>query len=139
MSKRTITLTDRSPISIEEKDWPVIAEANAKEHDGQVECQANRTSKWFLRVRQHADTRTIVYGGYDYDTCWQSERSLSARRGVFLNADQVASGFDYAAEIAAIREVAKQLADTEHDADDASRWLTLVAECIADFPAEEVE
>jgi hypothetical protein len=131
MSKRTITLTDRSPISIEEKDWPVIAEANAKEHDGQVECQANRTSKWFLRVRQHADTRTIVYGGYDYDTCWQSERSLSARRGVMLP-----PGSDL---IAAIREVADDIAGAECAGDDASRWPTLVAECIADFPAEEVE
>jgi hypothetical protein len=130
MSKRTITLTDHAPITIEEENWPVIAADNDKEYDGQVECQANRISQWWVRVRQHADSRAIVYAGYEYNTHFQSERSYSAKRGVMLP-----PGSDL---IAAIREVADDIAGAECAGDDASRWPTLVAECIADFPAEEI-
>ena len=55
---RTITLTDRAPVQIDEAVWPRIAYATR--HDGEVECQANH--KWHLTVRQHADGRRIVYG-----------------------------------------------------------------------------
>jgi hypothetical protein len=56
--KITITMSERRPLSIVEEDWPVIARAD--DHDGQVECQANRVRT--IRVREHADGRRIVYG-----------------------------------------------------------------------------
>ena len=130
MSKRTITLTDRPPVSIDEDSWPVIAEARDEEYDGQVRCQANRISTWAVRVRQHADGRAIVYATYGHNTNWQGARGYSARRGALLPV-----GGDI---IAAIREVCAAIADAECSKDDAARWPTLVADCIADLPTEEL-
>lgn len=131
MSKRTITLTNRAPVTIEEAAWPVIAQASDDWHDGQVECQANRRIKWAVRVRQHADGRAIVYATYSYDSSWQGARSYSAKRGVLLPA-----GADI---VAAIREVCDDIAQAESNDDDAQRWPTLAADCIADLPAETLE
>lgn len=84
--RRTITLTDHAPISITEDDWPVIAVA--RWHDGgQFESQANRTAS--IRVRQHADGRTIVYGGSE--SAWQDERNLRAGRLLCAGVDPVAT------------------------------------------------
>ncbi len=54
----TITLSDRRPVKLVARDWPVIASASG--HDGKVACQANR--EWTIRVRQHEDGRRVVYG-----------------------------------------------------------------------------
>lgn len=64
---RTITLTDRAPVEIVDSDWPIIAQA--RHHDGVIEVQATR--KWWMKVRQHADGRVIVYGAHL--TQWQGE------------------------------------------------------------------
>ena len=108
---RTITLTDRAPVKIVESDWPVIA--SAKDHDGQVECQANES--WSIRVRQHADGRALVYAVYD--TSWQGRSG--ARGGELLE-----RGADLAA---AIRRVGERC-----------QCEQIVDECIADLPAEEL-
>jgi len=55
---RTITLTDRAPVKIVDDEWSIIA--GDSDHDGQVESQANHI--WWIKVRQHADGRRIVYG-----------------------------------------------------------------------------
>jgi hypothetical protein len=60
MKTEKITLTDRAPVQIIEKDWPLVATAN--DHDNQYEFQANQL--WWIRVRQHNDGRTIVYAAY---------------------------------------------------------------------------
>ncbi|MDD4888738.1 MAG: hypothetical protein PHU85_02315 [Phycisphaerae bacterium] len=131
MSKRTITLTNRAPVTIDEDNWPTIAEATDSEHDGEVECQATRKSKWSVRVRKHSDGRAIVYATYSYDTNWRNARCYSAKRGIL-----VASGGDL---VAAIREVCDDIAYAECDEEDAERWPTLAAECIANLPAEELD
>lgn len=131
MSKRTITLTDHAPITIDEEAWPIVAEARDSEHDGEVECQANRKSAWAVRVRQHADGRAIVYATYGYDTHYQGARGYSAKRGVLLPPE--------ADLIAAIREVCADIAGAECNDGDETRWPTLAAECIADLPAEEIK
>src|SRR6266705_5049674 len=69
---RTITLTDRPPVTIREDDWPVIARADWWE--GEYEFQSNRTAK--LRVREHADGRRIIYGVATSQ--WQGERDRHA-------------------------------------------------------------
>jgi hypothetical protein len=113
--KITIALSEASPVKIVAEDWPVIA--NAKNHDGEVESQANRI--WTIKVRRHTDGRTIVYG--DYDTHWQHERCKQA--GYLLAAD---AGDD--ATIRAIRRVAGVIGDNE-----------LADAVIGDLPAHEIE
>jgi hypothetical protein len=141
MAQRTITLTGRPPVTIDEDQWPVVASASVEDHDGKVRCQANRTSNWFIKVRQHADGRTLVYAGYDYSSNWEGERGHRARRGVLLpggpgaNADDV---FQPQAIVEAIREVCQDIATCEHAGTDADRWRSVRDTCIADMPAEAI-
>jgi hypothetical protein len=130
---RTITLTGRPPVKVNDDAWGLIASASDKDYEGQVESQSFRTSKWFVGVRQHDDGRAIVYATYSYDTAWRGERSLSAKRGVLLNSAATDEEI-----IAAIKEVCQDIASAEHQGDDADRWDALMHECIADLPAEEL-
>ncbi len=134
---RTITLTDRPPVRINEANWPLIASAKDYEHDGQVECQANRRSSWFVGVRQHEDGRAIVYATYSYSTNWQKARDYAAKHGVLLSPTD--GGADDAHIISAIKEVTERMAACECNDEDAARWPTLADECIADMPAEELQ
>ena len=133
MATRTITLTDRPPVKIDEDNWPVIASAKDYEHDGQVECQANQKSSWWIKVRQHEDGRTLVYAGYSYDTNWQNARSLAHKHGQRLPSGPVDDICH------AIKSVCADMEAGEHDGDDASRWKRLGDECIADLPAEDID
>ncbi len=108
---RTITLTDRPPVKIKDEDWPVIAES--KWFGGQYDFQANRDG--WLKVRQHADGRTIVYGAYD--TKFQTESSLRGGELLAKDAD-IAAAINRVAETVRAEECAP--------------------ECIADLPAEEI-
>lgn len=131
---RTITLTGRPPVTVSENAWPLIASAQDSEHDGQVECQANRKSRWWIGVRQHDDGRAIVYATYSYTSTWQNSRDFVAKAGILLPAKA-----DAEAICAAIQNVGNEIAGMECSEGDADRWPTLVAECIADMPAEELE
>jgi hypothetical protein len=129
--KRTITLTGRPPVRITDDNWPMLASASDKIWDGQFESQANRTSKWFIGVRQHADGRAIVYATYNYSTCWQGERDCEKKCGKLLG-----EGSSIDAIIKAIGEVISDIAGGYDEYDDT--WSRLKAECIADLPAEEL-
>lgn len=131
MTKRTITLTGRPPVTIAEDSWPIIASAGDKEFDNQYEFQANQISKWGVFVRQHDDGRAIVYATYSYTSNWQGSRSYAAKAGVLLDA-----GSDI---VDAIEEVCRDVAGQECHGDDCERWDTLCRECVADLPAEELE
>ncbi len=53
---RTVTLTDRDPVTIAEADWPQI---------GRAEIGGDGPHDWMaatLVARRHADGRTLVYG-----------------------------------------------------------------------------
>ena len=54
----TIALSEEPPVAILPSEWPVIARAS--DHTGEHAFQANR--EWFVKVREHADGRQIVYG-----------------------------------------------------------------------------
>lgn len=139
--KLTITLTDRPPVKIVEADWPIIAESSWGDHDGQVECQANRKWSAWLKARQHDDGRTIVYGHYCYTTNWQNEASASYRDGQMITPS--AEDYPEAARkdhwtgariVSAIHEVGGRLAErSKHEC-----WTDLMAEIIADLPADEL-
>lgn len=71
---RTITLTDRRPVTIREDEWPLIA--IGFEPYGVGERLANRHT---IRVRQHADGRTLVYGVVNAETAtgWRGGELLT--------------------------------------------------------------
>jgi hypothetical protein len=56
--KINITMSEQAPVTLDPEQWPCIAEAT--DHDGQVECQAN--TEWAIYVREHEDGRRLVYG-----------------------------------------------------------------------------
>lgn len=137
---RTITLTDHPPVRITDDAWPLVATGSADDDDSDGRGNApNREWTRTIRVRQHADRRAIVYGVYEYATCYQGERGASAKRGTVLatpaEPDQI---------IAAIRVVGDALAHAESNAGidtahtDARQWQVAVQACIAALPAEEL-
>jgi hypothetical protein len=117
---RTITLTDRAPVEIVDDHWPVIAESRA--HDGMIAVQANR--RWWMKVRQHADGRVIVYGAYL--TQWQGE--IDRRDGEVLDEIRkpVAATSRSSVLVATIRQVGQSLGAPS----------SMVRELIANLPAE---
>lgn len=139
--KLTITLTDHPPVKIVEDQWPIVAEGKWDNHDGKVECQANRRWLAWLKVRQHADGRTIVYGRYSYSSQWQGEEGIDAREGQMVT--PAADDYPETARkdywvgqpiIDAIREVGERL----HERSDDEHWSDVIAETIADMPAQEL-
>ena len=125
--KRTITLTGRPPVKITEAEWPEIAVGSRYDFDGQYDFQANRTWRDAIRVRRHADGRTLVYGISDHDTKFQGERGYLYKAGRLL---------DPGADIpAAIYEVANHLVELGAPELEMAR---VAEECIADLPAEEI-
>jgi hypothetical protein len=115
--KLKITMSERRPLSIVKDDWPVVA--TDEWFNGQHDFQANYVR--YIRVREHADGRRVVYGAY---TAGPGGVPVGFRgaEGGFL----VASGDD-AGTIRAIRRVGGIInADWMADA------------CIADLPAEDV-
>ena len=107
---RTITLTERPPVRIDEDQWSVIASA-ADCDDRAVPVQANRD--WSIHVREHKDGRRLVYGAYHSQ--WQSEKG---QRGGYVT--------DAEGTVGAIHDVAKSISAPDG----------LAADCIADLPAE---
>lgn len=134
MSIRTITLSDRPPVSIKEDDWPIVAEAKDKEYDNQYECQANRKSIWNIRVRQHEDGRSIIYATYSYQSNWANSRDYNAKHGEILTKEHATPD----GICLAIKRIANRMSECECDGNDNQRWQTLADECIADLPAEQL-
>jgi len=124
----TITMTDRPPIEIDVDAWPIIAEANDSWHDGQVECQANRKESLSVKVRQHADGRTIVYARYGYDSSWSGEPSRSVRVGILTSKDNIADAISRIGIMLDGRDIATHQVSIPD----------CIAECIADLPAERI-
>ena len=125
--KRTITLTDRAPVKIQEEEWPIIAHGHHKDFDGQYEFQSNRTTELNIRVRRHEDGRVIVYGVYSYSTNWQGENGHTARTGYVID--------DRETLIESIKQVGS---DLETRGVDNEVVRIVVDACIADLPAEDL-
>lgn len=121
---RTITLTDRPPVKIQEHEWPIIAGADGDSYKGdpsryhQARNQGEM-DEWWIRVRQHEDGRAIVYGGYDTGRYGRDDAE-DWRGGELLDAGENLAG--------AIRRVgeAGNIPDQ------------CIRECIADLPAEDL-
>jgi hypothetical protein len=127
---RTITLTGRRPVTIDEAEWPLIARASGDDYDGNDPARHQQASdqgeldEYALRVRQHADGRAIVYGTY-------TEGWNTAHEGLTHAGEIVATPLnDYSAGRIedALERVGKTLGVPDQ----------LVADCIADLPAERL-
>lgn len=119
---RTITLSDRPPVRIAEDEWPTIAKAEGDSWTSldysryQQALNQGELDEWWMRVRQHADGRAIVYGRYS--TGWNPQGEEWAGGALLAAGEDIAS---------AIRRVGE-----DHVPDRCIR------ECIADLPAEQI-
>ncbi len=133
MAKRTITLTNRPPVTVDEDKWTILAKASYHDYDGEYDFQSFRHWRGDIRVRQHEDDgRAIVYGTCSAEGCGSSStHEYNLKAGELL-----AAGCTTEDIIAAIHRVHRDVADRDdliHE-----RWTKLAAECIADLPAEEL-
>jgi hypothetical protein len=106
----TIALSERRPITIDPDEWPVIAEASL-DYD---KCDL------YVRVRQHADGRVIVYSGAVH----APGHGPSVYGGFFIDE--------------AVDMVDVQLPSVIRRAAGIIECPRLGSECIANLPAEEV-
>lgn len=127
INRRTITLTGRASVRIREDEWPQIASASVRpgsfvngtpKPDYETDC-------YTLRVRQHADGRTLVYGVVDASTAWTGTEDW---RGGELLESRPGSPADVreADVIDSIRRVGERMPGS------------VVRACIADLPAVEL-
>jgi hypothetical protein len=136
---RTITLTDRPPVRIEEASWPIVAVGSADEDDSNQPGNApNREWTRTIRVRQHADGRAIVYGVYNYFTVYQGERGAGARRGIFIGPGGATSIIHAILAVARGLAGAETAAAIEDDRKDPEQWSEVAQGCIANLPAETI-
>jgi hypothetical protein len=134
--KIKITMSERSPLSIDPEQWPLIASADW--FNGQLECQANDIRR--IKVREHDDGRRLVYGFH-----------TSGNGGAPIGFRGASGGF----LIESVRDEKREPRDTSDgaswvfpDEDGTVRAIRRVAgiigddglgdECIADLPAEEL-
>jgi hypothetical protein len=118
MTTIKITMSERRPLSIDPKLWPVIAQADW--HNGQHDFQANTIRR--IKVRQHADGRRIVYG-IQAGIGRQPIGTRNPEAGFLL-----AAGADEDETIRALRRVGGVIGDG-----------ALAEQCIGDLPAEEID
>lgn len=134
---RTILLSSRPPVRVRDANWPVVATGSFDEHDGgEVASQATRTWRATLRVRQHDDGRTLVYGAYVYDTAHPRERGFEAHEGILLGLGSV----DIVTMIREVGEALSRAAEavrSEHDY--RLHIYDAVRRCIADLPAQTLD
>ena len=123
-AKTTICLSDSGPISIVTADWPIIASASW--HSGSHECQANEVAS--VRVRAHADGRTIVYASRDRGPGGMPLGYRGKSAGFLVAHSREHIEPQHARIIASIRRVAGAIGMPD-----------LGSEAIADLPAVEVQ
>jgi hypothetical protein len=127
--KIAVIMSERAPLKLDPELWPQIAFVGR--HDGVVEWQAN--TAWYIRVREHADGRRVVYGG-----------KIAGVGGQYADFRELRGGY----LVDSVREVDGLVTHVHPDADGTVRAIRRVAgiicddqlgdECIAALPAEEL-
>jgi hypothetical protein len=123
---RTITLTDRAPVKIQEDQWPTIAQASgdsyASNDYNRHQAQDDELDQYKLKVRRYMDGRLLVYGILQAaNRGWKAPaEGEDYRGGELLEKDA-----DIAAAIRRVGEYC-HLPDR------------IIRECIADIPAVEL-
>lgn len=125
-----ITLTDRRPVSVDPEEWPVIAAADGDSYASrdysrhQQALGQGELDRYRLRVRQHADGRTIIYGVFDAATAWTGSEDRAGGRLL----EPTRAGGDSAAIVQAILAVGADCRLPE----------SVIRECVGDLPEEEL-
>ena len=122
-----IKLSNKTPVKIQENEWPIIAHGNYKDYDNQFRFQANRATDLYVKVRQHIDGRAIIYGRFHYSTNFQNERDNSQYAGYVIDA-----GDDI---IETIQRVGRNLIERLVD---PCLVRDVINQCIEDLPAERL-
>lgn len=125
--KIEIKLSEGRPVRIAASEWPVIARASDFWGGSGHECQANEEA--WIKVRQHADGRTLVYGLRDRGPGGMPLGYRARSAGYLVRAEGADAEHvgDASEIIRAIRRVAGVIG-----------WEAGAAECIGDLPAEEL-
>lgn len=123
--KIKIVLSERAPVTISEKDWPVIAKADAfgDVSGGPARIQVQANQEWFIKVREHRDGRRLVYGSNFRGNGGMPEGWKSSSGGFLLAGEKDMQ----TATVRAIRRVAG-IINNDYLAD----------ETIAELPSEEI-
>jgi hypothetical protein len=125
---RTITLTGRPPVKIREDQWPEIA--SAKERPGSMRngtpVPNYETDEYSIRVRQHEDGRTLVYGVVNAATVWTGTEHW--RGGELLSPTIPGDAMSGDAIATAIRRIGEAGGMPD----------SVIRKCIADLPADEI-
>lgn len=138
---RTITMTGRRPVKIKDDEWPVLARGSGDSYGGgdyachQQALAQGECDTYILRVRQHADGRTLVYGIVDAAAAaWGSPAGGESYRGGMLLDPPAGAVVDPIAGVVwdgivrAIEEVGRECGIP----------YSVVRECIAGLPAQEI-
>jgi hypothetical protein len=145
---RTITLTDRPPVRIREDEWPMIAQGSGDSYAGndygkhQQALARGEVDEYTLRARQHADGRVIVYAVLVGASAWTG--SEDRREGELLGVPRPgandAAGWDAYRQAGGERHVsgATVAATIREVGERCGLPDSVIRECIADLPAEEV-
>lgn len=140
---RTITLTGRPPVRIREAEWPIIATAKGDSYSGsdysryQQALGQRECDEYSIRVRQHADGRTLVYGVLSAAiSAWgQPAHGESHRGGVLL---VPAGDGPLRSDDGRVVEMSEIAAAIRRVGEECGIPDAVIRECIADLPAEEI-
>ncbi len=132
---RTITLTNRAPVKIQEAEWPVIASAKDDSNATSNFRPDYEIDEYSINVRQHADGRTIVYAVLSAAIAeWHQPAGGESRRGGVLlvpNGDGPLTPDD--GKIVPMDSIAHAIRGVGEECQIPD---SVIRECIADLPAE---
>lgn len=137
VAQRVITLTNAQPIRIIDADWTLIASGNGdsfigNDHARHTQSTSNgELDRYILKVRQHNDGRTIVYGIFDAASAWTGHEDRRGGELLTPPRDTLINDTDWCVwdELPrAIRRVGEycQLPDS------------IIRDCIADLPPQQL-
>lgn len=134
---RTITLTGRAPVKIREDQWPEIASAK---DDSRTSAQFRpdyEIDEYAIRVRQHADGRTIVYAVLSAAIAewYQPAGGESRRGGLLLTPPGDGPLTEDDGRVVSMAEISKAIRRVGEECQIPD---SVIRSCIADLPAEEL-
>lgn len=144
-----VYLTGRPPVSIVPEEWATVGHASDRAFDGETEANSDRVSNWSIEVL-HRESQIstlgsyIVTAEYSYGDRLKIFRPREIKCGVYSHnlynttPDKIEPLDPFPAVCMLITGVCRDMAEFEHQGDDAKRWEDLIAACIRSLPAKEI-